>query len=60
MFGLSAWHMLLIGIVVIVLFGGRISDLMGEAGRAIGSGDRRANQFVPPLLQKILRALFRR
>ncbi len=59
MFGLSIWHILIIGFVLLMLFGGRISDAMGEAGRSIGSNDGRADRFVPPLLQRILRALFR-
>jgi Sec-independent protein translocase protein TatA len=60
MFGLSIWHILIIGFVLLVLFGGRISDVMGDAGKSIGSGDGRVNQYVPPLLQKILRLVFRR
>jgi len=59
MFGLSIWHVLIIGLVLLLLFGGRISDAMGQAGRSIGSNDGRADRFVPPLLQRILRALFR-
>ena len=59
MFGLSIWHILIIGVVLLVLFGGRISDAMGEVGRSIGKNDGRADRFVPPLLQRILRALFR-
>jgi mttA/Hcf106 family len=59
MFGLSIWHILIIGFVLLVLFGGRISDVMGEAGRSIGSGDGRADRFVPPLLQRILKMFFR-
>ena len=59
MFGLSISHILIIGFVLLMLFGGRISDAMGEAGRSIGSNDGRADRFVPSLLQRILRALFR-
>ena len=59
MFGLSIWHILIIGLVLLVLFGGRISNAMGEVGRSIWSNDGRADRFVPPLLQRILRALFR-
>ena len=36
MFGLSMWHILIIGLVLLVLFGGRISNAMGEVGRSIG------------------------
>jgi len=32
---------------------------MGAAGKSIGSNDGRTDRFVPPLLQRILRALFR-
>lgn len=59
MFGLSIWHILIIGLVVFLLLGGRISHAMGEAGGSIGKGDGRADRFVPPMLQRILRALFR-
>jgi len=59
MFGLSLWHILIIGIVLFVLFGDRISDAMGEAGRSIGANDGRTDRYVPPLLQRVLRALFR-
>ena len=59
MFGLSIWHALIIGFVLFILFGGRISNAVGEVGRSIGSNDGRADRFVPPLLQRILRALFR-
>ena len=59
MFGLSIWHLLIIGLVLFVLFGGRISDAMGAAGRSIGTNDGRTDRFVPPMLQRVLRALFR-
>jgi hypothetical protein len=59
MFGLSIWHILIVGFVLFLLFGGRISDAMGAAGKSIGSNDGRTDRFVPPLLQRILRALFR-
>ena len=59
MLGLSVWHILVIGIVLFVLFGGSISALMGEAGRSIGSSDGRADRFVPPMLQRILKGFFR-
>lgn len=58
MFGLSIRHIMIIGFVLLILFGGRISDAMGEAGRSISSNDGRADRFVPALLQRILRALF--
>jgi hypothetical protein len=59
MFGFSIWHILIVGLVLFLLFGGRISDAMGAAGKSIGSGDGKADRFVPPLLQRILRSLFR-
>ena len=52
MFGLSIWHILIIGLVLLVLFGGRISYAIGEVGRSIGSNDGRADRFVPLLLQR--------
>jgi hypothetical protein len=36
-----------------------IESKMVAPGRSIGSNDGRADRFVPPLLQRILRALFR-
>ena len=59
MFGLSIWHILIIGVIVFLLFGGRLSDAMGEAGRSIAKNDGRTDRFVPPLLQRIIRTLFR-
>ena len=36
--GLSIWHLLLVGVVVMVLFGkGRVSDLMEDVGKGIKS-----------------------
>ena len=36
--GLSIWHWLLLAVVVMLLFGkGRLSDIMGDAGRGIKS-----------------------
>ena len=36
---LSAWHLLILGAVALILFGGRgkVSDLMGDFGRGISS-----------------------
>ena len=36
---LSIWHILILGLVALVLFGGRgkVSDLMGDFGRGINS-----------------------
>jgi sec-independent protein translocase protein TatA len=37
--GLSIWHILILAVVALVLFGGRgkISDLMGDVGKGIKS-----------------------
>jgi sec-independent protein translocase protein TatA len=37
--GLSIWHLLILGAVVLVVFGsrGRISDIMGDFGKGIKS-----------------------
>jgi TatA/E family protein of Tat protein translocase len=62
-FGLSVWHIAIITVVVFLLFGGRLSDLMGAAGRSLRSEQnllpRLSQQFLPPFLQRILQALFR-
>ena len=36
---LSIWHILILGVIALVLFGGRgkVSDLMGDFGRGINS-----------------------
>ncbi len=63
MFGLSVWHIVILVVIGFLLFGGRISDLMGAAGKSLRQEDGLApmigNQFVPPVLQRILRALFK-
>jgi len=62
-FGLSIWHIAIIVVVVFLLFGGRLSDLMGAAGKSLRSEQnllpRLSQQFLPPFLQKILSVLFR-
>ena len=37
--GFSAWHLVILAVVVLVLFGGKgkISDLMGDFGKGINS-----------------------
>ncbi|HWD49402.1 MAG TPA: twin-arginine translocase TatA/TatE family subunit [Rhizomicrobium sp.] len=37
--GLSIWHILILGVIVLLLFGGRgkISDVMGDVARGITS-----------------------
>ncbi len=63
MFGLSVWHIAIIVVVVFLLFGGKLSDLMGAAGRSLRSEQnllpRLSQQFLPPFLQRILQVLFR-
>jgi mttA/Hcf106 family len=63
MFGLSIWHIVILLVIGFLLFGGRISDLMGAAGKSLRSEDGLApmvgNQFMPPLLQRIVRMLFK-
>jgi hypothetical protein len=58
MFGLSVWHLLIIIVVVFLLFGGRISNLMGLAGKSIRSGDGPASRYIPPIIPKIIKMLF--
>ena len=58
MFGLSIWHLLVIGVVVFLLFGGRISNLMGAAGKSIRTGEGPASRFIPSIIPKIIKMLF--
>jgi Sec-independent protein translocase protein TatA len=63
MFGLSFWHIAILAVIGFLLFGGRISDLMGAAGKSLRQDDGLAStlgsQIVPPLWQRIFRALFK-
>jgi len=61
MFGLSIWHIVIVLVVGFLLFGGKLSDLMGAAGRHLRSEDvpRLGQRFLPPVLQKILQMFFR-
>jgi len=63
MFGLSIWHIAILLVVGFLLFGGKLSDLMGAAGRNLRSEKnlvpRLGERFLPPFLQRILRVLFR-
>ena len=61
MFGLSVWHIGILLVIGFLLFGGKISDLMGAAGRSLRSEDAAAigSRFLPPFLQKIVRMLFK-
>lgn len=58
MFGLSIWHLLIIGVVAFLLFGGRLSDLMGAAGKSLRTGEGPASRFIPPVVPKIIKMLF--
>jgi hypothetical protein len=59
MFGLSFWHIAILVVIAFLLFGGRLSDLMGAAGKSLRKEDGLApmigNQFLPPVLQRILK-----
>ena len=63
MFGLSFWHIAILVVISFLLFGGKISDLMGAAGRNLRSQDGIApmigNQILPPVLQRILKLFFK-
>jgi len=53
--GLSIWHWLLVGVVVMLLFGkGRFSDLMGDVAKGIKSfkkGMTEEDEPAPPSVQ---------
>jgi len=61
MFGLSFWHIGILLLIGFLLFGGRISDLMGAAGKSLRQEDVSAlgSRFMPPFLQRIVRMLFK-
>jgi mttA/Hcf106 family len=63
MFGLSFWHIAILVVIAFLLFGGKLSDLMGAAGRHLRARDGLApmlgNQFLPPALQRILKLFFK-
>lgn len=47
--GISIWHILVVAIVVIVLFGrGKISGVMEEIGKGINGFKRGINDDTPP------------
>jgi sec-independent protein translocase protein TatA len=54
--GLSAWHWIIVALVILILFGrGKISETMGDFGRGIksfkkglGEEDKPAQQAPPP------------
>ncbi len=55
--GLSAWHIAIVAIVILVLFGrGRISEMMGDFGKGIksfkqGMGDEDAAKKPSPRIE---------
>ena len=61
MFGLSFWHIAVLLVIGFLLFGGKLSDLMGAAGKSLRQEDVTAigSRFMPPLLQRIVRMLFK-
>jgi hypothetical protein len=63
MFGLSFWHIAVLAVIAFLLFGGRLSDLMGAAGRNLRQQDGLApmlgDRLVPPFWQRILRTFFK-
>jgi len=65
LFGLSFWHIAILLLIGFLFFGGRLSDLMGAAGKAVRQhGDEIApsigSRLMPPFLQRIVQILFRR
>ena len=65
MFGLSVWHIAILLVIGFLLFGGRISDVMGAAGKGLRQhGDEivpaLGNRLMPPFLQRIVQVLFKR
>jgi len=61
MFGLSYWHIGILLLIGFLLFGGKLSNLMGAAGRSLRSEDVTTigSRFLPPFLQRIVRMLFK-
>ena len=62
MFGLSLWHIAVLLVIGFLLFGGKLSDLMGAAGRSLKREDLApmlGNRLLPPFWQRLLRTLFK-
>ena len=53
--GLSIWHWLVVGVIVMLLFGkGRFSDMMGDVAKGIKSFKKgMADDDVPPAPKQI-------
>jgi TatA/E family protein of Tat protein translocase len=65
MFGLSIWHIVILLVIAFLLFGGRLSDLMGAAGKGLREhGDEImpsvGNRLMPPFLRRVVQILFHR
>ncbi|HET7086056.1 MAG TPA: twin-arginine translocase TatA/TatE family subunit [Rhizomicrobium sp.] len=65
MFGLSFWHIAILALLLFLLFGGKLSDLMGAAGKGLRQhGDEivptLGNRLMPPFLQRIVQMLFKK
>ncbi len=61
MFGLSLWHIALLLVIGFLLFGGKLSDLMGAAGKSLRQeGPALGARMLPPFWQRILQMLFKR
>ena len=58
--GLSIWHWLIVGIVVMLLFGkGRFSDLMGDVAKGIKSFKKGMAEEDEPVRERRVEALDR-
>ncbi|HEU4968308.1 twin-arginine translocase TatA/TatE family subunit [Sphingomonas sp.] len=56
--GLSIWHWLIVGIVVMLLFGkGRFSDLMGDVAKGIKSFKKGMAEEDEPVRERRVEAL---
>ena len=61
MFGLSFWHIAVMAVIGFLLFGGRLADLMGAAGKSLRSEDTAMidSRLMFPFLQRIVRMLYK-
>ena len=65
MFGLSFWHIAILALLFFLLFGGKLSDLMGAAGKTLRQESDQivptlGNRLMPPFLQRIVQVLFKK
>lgn len=50
--GVSIWHWIVVGIVVLLLFGrGKVSELMGDVAKGIKAFKKGMNEDDPPVAQ---------